>query len=146
MKKCLYCEKEFEEKRDAAKFCSVSHRVMWNRKNKDKLKKIKSEQMLNNIYNNILELLDARNGISINSEPVLIKEAAPYFILKKECDIKSGAKTSSRVHFAPEHQAEKVKLLEENALEAIKQSCPKNLSGLDKSIWIEEQKVLHGIK
>lgn len=32
MKQCLYCDKEFEAKRDSAKFCSTSCRVMHNRK------------------------------------------------------------------------------------------------------------------
>lgn len=31
--KCLKCEKEFEPKRETAKFCSDSCRVMWHRKN-----------------------------------------------------------------------------------------------------------------
>jgi hypothetical protein len=61
MKVCLHCNKEFENKKETAKFCSVSHRVMWNRENKDKLKGLTEKQRLEIIYNSILELVDKTN-------------------------------------------------------------------------------------
>ena len=57
MKVCLHCNKEFENKKETAKFCSVSHRVMWNRENKNKPKGVTEKQRLEVLYNLILELV-----------------------------------------------------------------------------------------
>lgn len=62
MKQCLQCEKQFDAKRDAAKFCSVNCRVKWNRKN-GKKSEIKPLQM-QVLYN---QILDAVNKIGQNN-------------------------------------------------------------------------------
>lgn len=66
MKQCLNCEKQFNEKKETAKYCSTSCRVMWNRKNKDKPKTLNAEQRLTIIYNKIME--------AIVSEPKFIQD------------------------------------------------------------------------
>lgn len=60
-KKCLKCGKDFEVKRDSAKFCSTSCRVMWNRKNPSVQKK-KAELRMDVIYNSILELIETHKA------------------------------------------------------------------------------------
>lgn len=80
MKKCLYCDNEFEAKKDTAKFCSVSHRVMWNRKNKPykiEVSKFEKEDLLSAILsikedNKIIKqkidnILDDRSNPLINA-------------------------------------------------------------------------------
>jgi hypothetical protein len=57
MKKCLHCDKDFENKKDTTKFCSTSCRVMYHRKNKDKPKGLTPEQRLTVVYNKILDVL-----------------------------------------------------------------------------------------
>lgn len=44
-KKCQHCKKDFEAKKDTAKYCSVSCRVMYSRKNKGN-KKMEAEKSL----------------------------------------------------------------------------------------------------
>ena len=56
MKECLHCKKEFQQKRDTARYCSTSCRVMYNRKNPSVQKK-KVELRLDVIYNSILDLI-----------------------------------------------------------------------------------------
>ena len=68
MKVCLYCEKEFKEKKDTAKYCKVGCRVMWNRKNKDKPKGLKPEQMMSILYHKMMDKIDAMNNIPILAE------------------------------------------------------------------------------
>ena len=84
MKLCLYCGKEFKEKKDTAKFCSVSHRVMWNRKNKSKPKGLSAEQKMNIVYNNVLKLLSSAALIPVPNSPTLAGDAHPSFTSKKE--------------------------------------------------------------
>lgn len=64
MKVCLNCNKEFENIKETAKFCSTSCRVMWHRKNKNKPKGLTPEQRLTVVYNKILDVLS--NSGSIN--------------------------------------------------------------------------------
>lgn len=45
MKICLKCNKEFEPKRDTAKFCSTSCRVMYGKKNQGRKKETVLERM-----------------------------------------------------------------------------------------------------
>ena len=64
MKQCLQCEKEFDGKRDSAKFCTVNCRVKWNRKN-GKKSDIKPIQM-QVLYNQILDAvgrIGSQNGL-----------------------------------------------------------------------------------
>lgn len=56
MKNCLNCGYEFQEKKDSAKYCSVSCRVMYNRKNpKDRVSKVQMQDL----YNSVKELIEA---------------------------------------------------------------------------------------
>ena len=64
-RQCLKCEKKFTAKRDNTKFCSVSCRVGWNRKNGEKKEKVNQAVLINTL----LEKLSKVNFISI-SEPV----------------------------------------------------------------------------
>lgn len=57
MKVCLNCDKEFQNVKDTAKFCSTSCRVIYHRKNKGKPKGLTPEQRLNVVYNKILDVL-----------------------------------------------------------------------------------------
>lgn len=57
MKECLHCKKEFEPKKDTAKFCSTSCRVMnHQKKGKKKQEEIKPVQM-QVLYNAVLEMV-----------------------------------------------------------------------------------------
>lgn len=54
MKDCLNCQKEYENKREASKFCSTKCRVMWNRKNpSDKVTKVQMQVLYNEIMNRL---------------------------------------------------------------------------------------------
>lgn len=64
MKECLHCHKEFNAKKDTAKFCSVSCRVMNNRK-KAKSNVITKPQM-SAMYNSLMEAI--ANMGHINSQ------------------------------------------------------------------------------
>jgi hypothetical protein len=58
VQKCLNCKKEFEAKRETAKYCSANCRVKWNWKlNKGKAKKQEqvTETQLKVLYNAVLE-------------------------------------------------------------------------------------------
>lgn len=59
MKECLWCKKEFQEKKPTAKYCSTSCRVMFNKKH-GKKNELKPFQM-QVLYNQIME---AVNGIN----------------------------------------------------------------------------------
>lgn len=54
MKQCLNCQKEFEFKRTAAKFCSTKCRVMYNRKNPSQGV---TKHQLQTLYNTFLEAI-----------------------------------------------------------------------------------------
>ncbi len=57
MKQCLHCKKDFEEKRETAKYCSTSCRVMFNR-NKPKEKKVfTTESKLEVLCNTVMDML-----------------------------------------------------------------------------------------
>jgi len=58
MKGCLHCKKEFEAKKETAKFCSTSCRVMWNRKNGNKTKDAIQPFQMQVLYNSLLEMID----------------------------------------------------------------------------------------
>jgi hypothetical protein len=53
----LHCNKEFEEQKDTAKYCSTSCRVMFNRNKPKKDKTISTETKLEVLYNSILEMV-----------------------------------------------------------------------------------------
>ena len=54
MKGCLNCKKEYDNKRDASKFCSAKCRVMYNRKNP---KKTITPVQMQVLYNAVLDAL-----------------------------------------------------------------------------------------
>jgi hypothetical protein len=54
MKACLNCQKEYENKREASKFCSDKCRVAYNRKHpKNSISKVQMQVL----YNQVLELI-----------------------------------------------------------------------------------------
>lgn len=59
-KECLKCKKAFEAKRESAKFCSTSCRVMYNRKNPSPQKRV-IEVKLEVLYNSLLEMVGKIN-------------------------------------------------------------------------------------
>jgi hypothetical protein len=59
MKECLECKKEFDAKREAAKFCSVNCRVKWNRKQPKK--NIVTPLQMQVLYNSVLEMVGKIN-------------------------------------------------------------------------------------
>jgi len=65
MKECLHCKKPFQQKRENAKFCSTSCRVMWNRKNGNKTKDVIQPFQMQVLYNS---LLDAINKLGTNNQ------------------------------------------------------------------------------
>jgi hypothetical protein len=83
MKQCLQCKKEFQSKKDTAKYCSVSCRVMWNRKNG------KKKQAEKNAFDKILERLNSIEGnisVSATKYPTAIEcqaKAAEYASVSK---------------------------------------------------------------
>lgn len=65
MKECLHCKKKFQEKKDTAKYCSDSCRVMFNRKHK--LKALKFAAASNNtLLADLVEKVDRLLGERIN--------------------------------------------------------------------------------
>lgn len=63
MKECLHCKKQFQEKKDTAKYCSDSCRVMFNR-NKPKVKKeVITELKMEVLYNAMLDLVSKVNFV-----------------------------------------------------------------------------------
>lgn len=54
MKECLWCKKEYPNKRETSKFCSTSCRVMFSRKHGGKKDKV-SQTQLQVLYNALLE-------------------------------------------------------------------------------------------
>lgn len=89
MKQCLNCKNFFEEKKETAKYCSVSCRVAWNRKNKDKPKSLTEKQKIDVLYNLFLELIEKHK-----KETFLPKQAeqvfmgTPTHMLEKESELK----------------------------------------------------------
>ena len=65
---CLYCKDEFEAKKDTAKYCSTSCRVMFSRKNKGNKKAEAEKSFLiqaNVALNSLLEMVGKINyGVS----------------------------------------------------------------------------------
>lgn len=68
MKECLHCKKEFQEKKDTAKYCSVSCRVMFNRKHKVKALKFAAASN-NTLLADLVEKVDRLLGERINYAP-----------------------------------------------------------------------------
>ena len=63
MKECLHCKKQFQEKKDTAKYCSDSCRVMFNR-NKPKVKKEGiTELKMEVLYNAMLDWVSKVNFV-----------------------------------------------------------------------------------
>lgn len=66
MKECLKCGKEFQEKKETAKFCSTSCRVMYNRKKVDKAEKMQGKVVLNQILDAMDEFKTLIKSANIN--------------------------------------------------------------------------------
>lgn len=64
MKECLKCKKDISGKHESAKFCSTSCRVMWNRKNKNKVEKIKASVIHNEIMGALSEMKELSKQIA----------------------------------------------------------------------------------
>lgn len=62
MKECLHCKEKFQEKRDTAKFCSTSCRVMYSRKNKKP--KISEAVIENEIFGALAEMKETRKQMA----------------------------------------------------------------------------------
>lgn len=91
MKECLHCKKEFEEKKDTAKYCSTSCRVMFNR-NKPKPKKMfTSESKLEVLCNTVMDMLSnvkfqpapQSSFDGGNTNPLLVDESVMFPIKQK---------------------------------------------------------------
>lgn len=63
IKKCLKCNENFEAKKDTAKYCSDSCRVMFNRNNPNKQRVLPVDPTIQAqvIYNSVLEMLGKIN-------------------------------------------------------------------------------------
>lgn len=71
MKACLNCQKEFEHKREAAKYCSDKCRVMYNRRfPKDWVSKTQVQVL----YNEMLEMAANLKGVSFKPTIPLSQE------------------------------------------------------------------------
>lgn len=70
MKECLNCNKEFQAKKETAKYCSTSCRVMWNRKHGKKNQV--SPIQIQVLYNSMLELVE-----KIGESTKLVQEPKP---------------------------------------------------------------------
>jgi hypothetical protein len=71
MIKCLYCEDEFEPKRETAKYCSDSCRVMYNRKHgkKNAVTKFQMQTLYNEIRSMVNDLNKPTNSIQPFQQP-----------------------------------------------------------------------------
>lgn len=58
MKVCLNCEKEFQEQRETAKFCSTNCRVKYHQKNNGKKTEKVTNLKLTVLYNSLLEVIE----------------------------------------------------------------------------------------
>jgi len=68
MKECLHCKGQFEEKRESAKFCSTSCRVMFNRKNKGKSKLV---------FKSPSEVMDKLAALDLKIDKILYQTPTP---------------------------------------------------------------------
>ena len=68
MKECLHCKKEFEEKRESAKFCSTSCRVMYNRKHG------KKERL---VFKNPKEVMDRLSALDAKLDKIIYASPTP---------------------------------------------------------------------
>lgn len=69
-KECLNCKKEFEAKKDTAKYCSDSCRVMWNRSPLNKKEKgLTDLQQMKVMYNSLMEKIDKLSFPTIQVQP-----------------------------------------------------------------------------
>lgn len=86
MKECLYCNKDFESKRDSAKYCSDKCKMQWNRKNPKKEKGLTELQQMKVMYNTLLQKIDNLSVNKIETNTAIQKKeifAAPKEITKK---------------------------------------------------------------
>lgn len=67
MKNCLNCNKEYENKRAASKFCSVSCRVLYNRKN-PKTPKINPMEQMASLHQEMLDTMFMIKELTLASE------------------------------------------------------------------------------
>jgi len=71
MIKCLNCEKEFEPKRETAKYCSVNCRVRYNQKNgkKNAVSKFQMQALYNEVLSMVRDLSKPTNEIKPFEQP-----------------------------------------------------------------------------
>lgn len=72
MKICLNCQKEFEYKREAAKFCSDKCRVMYNRKNPTNGVSLVQFKVL---YNEVLNLVSQIKTVPLQTQQETLRPA-----------------------------------------------------------------------
>jgi predicted nucleic acid-binding Zn ribbon protein len=97
IKTCLFCQTDFEAKRDTAKFCSDNCRVKWNYKNRNKSNgEIKPFQM-QVLYTEIMKAVEIINGKNNLPQPVgfvadkpkvkfITRSAEQWHELKRSCE------------------------------------------------------------
>lgn len=76
MKECLWCKKEFQEKKETARYCSTSCRVMFNRKfpkKKDDISKTQLQVIYNAILEKVGELKAAPQTFSIKPQMPVVQ-------------------------------------------------------------------------
>lgn len=80
MKECLKCGKEFQEKKETAKFCSTSCRVMFNRKKekKDVAKNVQAKVILNQVVEAMDDLRNLIKSANINTSISTPYDAPKY--------------------------------------------------------------------
>lgn len=139
MKICLKCNREFEPKKETAKFCSNSCRVMhYQKRKKDGLvaKATDAEDKMSAMYNAIM---GAINGVNArNGQP----PAAAVVAVPEKKSSPKVAKTPIAAHREP-------KAVENEgapkSLDELKAMCPTELKGFDRSEWIATERQKYGI-
>ena len=87
MRVCLFCQKEYEHKRESSKFCSAKCRVKHSRANPSKGITTVQVQVL---YQEMLGLLEnMKNGVAVGTSPKIA--AQPIELPKKSIFVKSYA-------------------------------------------------------
>ncbi len=108
MKECLHCKKGFEAKRESAKFCSTSCRVMYNRKHGKKNEVTPLQMQV--LYNQFLEAVG-----KMGSQPTETRLIPP--LSKKEEVAMFNYEHKDQLTTITEIPAGSVKTMEEYILE-----------------------------
>ena len=96
MKKCVNCNKEYEDKRPSSKFCSDNCRVKYYKKNKGQPKKVKGlslEDKIDFIFNKMTEL-EEKPKLKIEKDYSNVIKGVGYYLEKlKKIDLTSWEET-----------------------------------------------------